>query len=181
MELEKFVKELEKADWTASVNKQCAPHFAKELGMAANSFSFKPEEFAAAILANEAATKNFIVLSSACAISMGYTYLCDDKRNSHWDERNLASQKYFWEHLDELKNVFETAFGSKMPFREMPRYQYFSDDCVLKHSWLLTGELGDFEREHHTIQQSLARLFVIFLGTAVPESGINAERKFPFI
>ena len=181
MELEKFVTELEKVDWTALVTKQCKPYFAKELGMAANSFSFKPEKFAAAILANEAATKSFAILTSACAISMGYTYLCDEKRGGHFDERNLASQKYFFEHLDGLKNAFEMSFGSEMPFCETPKYQYFSDDCRLKHSWLLTHELMDFEREHHTIQQSLARLFVIFLGRAVPESGVDAEQTFPFI
>lgn len=181
MELEKFVTELEKVDWTASVTKQCKPYFAKELGMVANSFSFKPEKVAAAILANEAATKNFAILASACAISMGYTYLCDEKHGGHWDERNLASQKYFYEHLDGLKNAFVAAFGSEMPFCETPKYQYFSDDCRLKSSWLLTHELKDFECEHHTIQQSLARLFVIFLGAVAPESRIDAEHGFPFI
>ena len=181
MELEKFVTELEKVDWTASVTKQYKPYFAKELGMVANSFSFKPERFATAILANEAATKNFVILASACAISMGYTYLCDEKRGGHFDERNLASQKYFYEHLDGLKNAFEMSFGSEMPFRETPKYQYFSDDCRLKHSWPLAYELMDFEREHHTIQQSLAGLFAIFLGTAAPESGIDAGQGFPFV
>lgn len=181
MELEKFVKELEMASWTEAADNQYEPHFIKDLGTAANSYGFRSKDFADAILANKTASKNFTVLVSACAISMGYTYLCDDKRGSHWDERNLASKEYFAEHLEALKKVFAEAFGSEMPFREEPEYQYFSNDCRLKRYSPLMQELMDFEREHHTIQQRMARLFVIVLGTIASESGIDVDQRFPFI
>ena len=140
-----------------------------------------PKELVEAVNANPNATYNFAILSCACAISMAYTYLCDEKRGKHWDERNLASQRYFYEHFDALKEAFDKLAGFPMPFRVEPRFQYFQDDCKLPRKERLYQELCAFDCVHHTLQQSLAGAFVLAIATAVPESGIQADQCFPLI
>lgn len=95
MELNDFTKQLEQVDWHEETDRRHPATLITALETISNSFSFRPKELVEAVNANPNAAYNFAILSCACAISMAYTYLCDEKRGGHWDERNLASQQYF--------------------------------------------------------------------------------------
>lgn len=181
MEVNDFTKQVEQVDWHEETGWRHPAVLIPALETISNSFSFRPKELAEAVNANPNAAYNFAILSCACAISMAYTYLCDEKRGGHWDERNLASQRYFYEHFDALKEAFDKLAGFPMPFREEPRFQYFQDDCRLPRKERLYQELCAFDCVHHTLQQSLAGAFVLAIATAAPESGIQADQGFPFI
>lgn len=182
MELETYVKNLEDVNWTEKVSYEdtASTHFVRELSDAVNCFSFDKQALADAILQNKNACQNFIVLSSACAISMGYEYLCAEKRGiGHWDQRNIASQKYFYLHLEALKKVFAQTAGFEMPFREECSYEGFYSDCKLTHRTALKLELMDFGQTHKTLQQSMAGVFVKVLGTVSVE--IASDQHFMLI
>lgn len=181
MEISDFAKHFEQVNWHEESDRKHPAVLIPAMETISNSFGFRPKELVEAVNADQNAAHNFAILSCACAISMAYTYLCDEKRNGHWDERNLASQRYFYEHFDALKKAFEKLTGFPMPFREEPRFQYFQDDCRLPRREKLYQELCAFDTVHHTLQQSLARAFVIAIAAAVPESGIQADQGFPFI
>ena len=131
MEVNDLTKQLEQVDWHEETDRRHPATLIPALETISNSFSFRPKELVEAVNANPSAAYNFAILSCACAISMAYTYLCDEKRGGHWDARNLASQRYFYEHFDALKEAFDKLAGFPMPFKEEPRFQYFQDDCRL--------------------------------------------------
>ena len=180
MEVNDFTKQLEQVDWHEETDRRHPATLIPALETISNSFSFRPKELVEAVNANPSAAYNFAILSCACTISMAYTYLCDEKRGGHWDARNLASQRYFYEHFDALKEAFDKLAGFPMPFKEEPRFQYFQDDCRLPRKERLYQELCAFDCVHHTLQQSLAGAFVIAIATAVPESGMQADQGFPY-
>ena len=161
MEVNDFTKQLEQVDWHEETDRRHPATLIPALETISNSFSFRPKELVEAVNANPSAAYNFAILSCTCAISMAYTYLCDEKRGGHWDARNLASQRYFYEHFDALKEAFDKLAGFPMPFKEEPRFQYFQDDCRLPRKERLYQELCAFDCVHHTLQQSLAGAFVI--------------------
>lgn len=149
-----------------------------------NSFGKHDEEVAKAVLQNDVAKKNFLMVAAGCMVALGYMRKCEDMHRGHWDDRNAASSKYCKEHLDEFLEMFENAAGFPIQFKEHPEHQCFQHDTLLgkmdTRGFQIAEEVEKFLQEHPTLQQSMIGVFlrVISENNLYPE--IDPE-GFPFI
>ena len=149
-----------------------------------NSFGNHDKEVTEAVMQNDAAKKNFLMVASACMVALGYTRKCEDMRRGHWDDRNAASSKYCKEHLSEFLEMFEAVAGFPIRFKDRPEYQYFQHDTLFGRlgtkNMQIVSETEAFLRDHPTLQQKMVGVFLRTIADNNLYPGIDPE-GFTFI
>ena len=149
-----------------------------------NSLGNHDKEVTEAVMQNDAAKKNFLMVASACMVALGYTRKCEDMRRGHWDDRNAASSKYCKEHLSEFLEMFEAVAGFPIRFKDRPEYQYFQHDTLFGRldakNMQIVSETEAFLRDHPTLQQKMVGVFLRTIADNNLYPGIDPE-GFTFI
>lgn len=158
--MEKYFESLKKG-LTCNLLEENSSEIVNSLGNICNVFGNHDTEIIDTVMQNRTSKKNFCVITSLCAVYMGYTSKCEDMRlHGHWDERNRSSMLYCRENYDTFADVFTSLTELDIRYSEPPRYEYFENDCFLckykeTRNTALINEVKTFARLHPTLQQSV--------------------------
>lgn len=152
---------------------------------ACNNFGENYEDLINDIKVSKKAKENVVILASACAITLGYTWKCEEKYfHKHWDDRNYAAKKFCHAKFDYFLDLFERYSGFAFPFVDEPKYDNIVHDmasyCFEFKNTNILADILKFNEGHPTLQQSVIKLFMNIL-SAIGLFDDSEKVSFPLI